>query len=68
MELHEIARMVRKDKGLTQREFANMIMWGFSTYQAFEQNKIINDKYPNPPKDKLEQLALGLGGKLTIVF
>lgn len=68
MELREIAKMVREKKGLTQKEFAYQMGWGHSTYQAFEQNKILHAKYPNPTKDKLESLAIACGGHLTITL
>jgi transcriptional regulator with XRE-family HTH domain len=68
MEIREIARMIRKKKGYTQTEFAELIGWGKSTYMHFEQNRRINGRLPNPPMDKLQLLAEGLGGKLTITF
>ena len=68
MEMHEIARMVRREKKMTQKDFSEMIMWGLSTYKAFEQNKISKNRMPNPTKDMLDKLAIGLGGKLTITF
>lgn len=68
MEMHELAKLIRKKKGLTQEEMAELIGWGKTSYQHFEQNRIQGGTFPNPTKEKLEKLAAGLGGKLTIVF
>jgi transcriptional regulator with XRE-family HTH domain len=68
MELHEIAKLIRKNKGMNQPEFAELIGWGLEKYRAFEQNKMVGNKYPNPRKSDLETLAIGLGGKLTITL
>jgi transcriptional regulator with XRE-family HTH domain len=68
MEINELAKMVRKKKGYTQAEFAELIGWGKSTYIHFEQQRRINGRLPNPPLDRLQLLAEGLGGKLTITF
>ena len=68
MELYEMAKMMRKRKGLNQKEFAELIGWGYEKYRAFEQNKIIKDKYPNPRKSDLETLAVGMGGRLAITL
>lgn len=68
MELYEISKMIRKTRGLTQKEFAELIGWGFEKYRAFEQHKLVNDSYPNPRKSDLETLAIGIGGRLTITL